>query len=372
MAYGTNDMGAPPTDPLWPNRRTENGHLRIHMVHRWTNREGRMEKWDDYRLLLALDRAGSVRKAADALGVGHATVSRRLGALQDALGLRLLARQGRKLCVHRGRARGDRGRSADGAAGVGGRAASGSGKGRRRRRREDHLAGWPGRCARELALRTHGSATPNLCVALRTGWSFESLLRREADVAIRAAAEPDDALVGRRLGALEVAAFAHRDLRGQAVPWVGWEGRPTADMQRWMRTAVPGARIVALADNETTAAALVRQRVGAAYLPAPLGDADPALARVDAPTLEAPLWLLVHPDLRRSPRIRAVLDWLTQALYPPLHRPEALARIPHQTTPQSMIPVSGPGIPLPGAGMGIESFGALRGGRGRPMFAGSA
>ncbi|MEP5486198.1 MAG: LysR family transcriptional regulator, partial [Parasphingorhabdus sp.] len=40
-----------------------------------------MDNWDDYRFILALDRAGTVRGAALQLGVTHSTVSRRLAVI---------------------------------------------------------------------------------------------------------------------------------------------------------------------------------------------------------------------------------------------------------------------------------------------------
>lgn len=43
-----------------------------------------MDNWDDYRLILELDRCGTLRGAAEKLGITHSTVSRRLVALQDA------------------------------------------------------------------------------------------------------------------------------------------------------------------------------------------------------------------------------------------------------------------------------------------------
>ena len=50
-----------------------------------------------------------------------------------------------------------------------------------------------------------------------------------------------------------------------------------------------------------------------ALLPCYIGDADPALRRLDGPA-PAPqeIWLLVHGDLRRAPRVRAVIDWLDE------------------------------------------------------------
>lgn len=51
-----------------------------------------LEAWDDIRFFVALIRYGSVRSAASALKVNHTTVSRRLRALEQRLGSRLVQR----------------------------------------------------------------------------------------------------------------------------------------------------------------------------------------------------------------------------------------------------------------------------------------
>src|SRR5689334_8785319 len=48
--------------------------------------------WNDLRYLLAVHRGGSLAGAAKALGVTKATASRRLAALEEALGTELVAR----------------------------------------------------------------------------------------------------------------------------------------------------------------------------------------------------------------------------------------------------------------------------------------
>jgi len=56
--------------------------------------------------------------------------------------------------------------------------------------------------------------------------------------------------------------------------------------------------------------------VGAVVLPTTVGDNDPALQRLsvdsEAPTRD--LWLTVYPDLRRSPSIKAVMDFLVECV----------------------------------------------------------
>ncbi|MFB2549455.1 LysR family transcriptional regulator [Ensifer soli] len=49
--------------------------------------------WDDLRLFLAVARSGQILGASRALGLNHATLSRRVSALEEALGTRLLVRR---------------------------------------------------------------------------------------------------------------------------------------------------------------------------------------------------------------------------------------------------------------------------------------
>lgn len=49
--------------------------------------------WDDVRIFLAVARAGQILQAARRLGVNHATVARRMSALEDALKAKLLDRR---------------------------------------------------------------------------------------------------------------------------------------------------------------------------------------------------------------------------------------------------------------------------------------
>ena len=51
-----------------------------------------MEDWNDLRLVLAVARTGSLKGAAQAMRVNHSTAFRRLGALEEALGVRLFER----------------------------------------------------------------------------------------------------------------------------------------------------------------------------------------------------------------------------------------------------------------------------------------
>jgi molybdate transport repressor ModE-like protein len=51
-----------------------------------------MDDWNELRLVLAVQRAGSLTAAAVALGIDHSTAFRRLKALEERLGVRLFER----------------------------------------------------------------------------------------------------------------------------------------------------------------------------------------------------------------------------------------------------------------------------------------
>jgi len=58
------------------------------------------------------------------------------------------------------------------------------------------------------------------------------------------------------------------------------------------------------------------QHFGVVSLPCFLADPDPRLERIMQPPdeLSAELWLLTHPVLRRTARVRALMDFLAEAL----------------------------------------------------------
>jgi DNA-binding transcriptional LysR family regulator len=83
-----------------------------------------------------------------------------------------------------------------------------------------------------------------------------------------------------------------------------------------MRRNAPEARIAARVDSVVTLLAFVKSGIGIAFLPCLDGDAEPDLV----PLLDADedfgiqLWLLTHPDLRQTARVRAFMDHMGAAL----------------------------------------------------------
>lgn len=88
----------------------------------------------------------------------------------------------------------------------------------------------------------------------------------------------------------------------------------------WLLEALPGARIAARSNSRDMQAQLCALGAGVAVLPRPLGQATPGIEEVDlgASPPSRDTWLGYHRDMKRQPRLRAMLDLVIERLSPPL------------------------------------------------------
>ncbi|RED54383.1 LysR family transcriptional regulator [Aestuariispira insulae] len=150
------------------------------------------------------------------------------------------------------------------------------------------------------------------------------LNRREADIALRPTNSPPETLVGRRLGLIQTAIYAAEQrlkrndwINLEDLPWIGFEDSlGHLRSARWLSQTCPNIEPVIRVNSLHAAFHLARSGLGLALLPTFLGDPCKELARLEKPNADwnTDLWLLTHPDLRHSPRIRAVLDFLADHL----------------------------------------------------------
>lgn len=284
--------------------------------------------WDELRSFLAVARHGSLGGAARALGVNHSTMFRRLNALEGRLGVRLFDRSARGYAL----------------------TSAGEHMLASAERVEDEivalerrLLGGDVRLAGTLRVTTtdtlmHGllgphlrafqAAYPAIELELITGNAFFDLSKREADVALRPSRHPGDAMVGRRLAGIAVALYGGRDYlaeRGRPASAAELAGHAliTGDgslahlpATRWLARHVSGAASVLRCNSWLSQLAAARAGLGLAALPCFLGDPAPELVRVlpPQPTLAGELWLLTHPDLRRTARVRAFIETIARGL----------------------------------------------------------
>jgi len=284
--------------------------------------------WDDLRTILAIARAGSLSGAARELKVSHATVFRRLGHIEERLGVKLFER-GRG-----GYAPSPAGEEiADAATRI---EAEVIGVERRVIGRDLRPAGTVRVATTDTLLigllspvfAAFREAYPDIALEVSVSNAVVNLSRREADVAIRPTTAPPEHLIGRRLVTIEQAVYGRAgDFReGDPVPaadataWVGPdEGMVYRQLDAWMAAHGADAYCRYRADTLFGMYAAVREGVGAAVMPRYLCDADPRLVRLGPaiPEMASELWLLSHPDLRGVGRIRALTGFVAEALGTP-------------------------------------------------------
>jgi hypothetical protein len=130
-------------------------------------------------------------------------------------------------------------------------------------------------------------------------------------------------MVGRRVAVLRYAIYMPRALARRAesdlgtLPWVGFDDRIAyTEVAQWFRAAFPGVTPRLRADSLPAMLHAAAAGVGAVVLPMFAAAGEPRLVRVTPPIAgpEMGLWLLHHPDVRGNARVRALTQWLADAV----------------------------------------------------------
>ena len=278
--------------------------------------------WGHLRFFLELVRTGSHARAAERLAVDRNTVARRVAALERALGVALFERgpqgwcctaAGQELASLAIRVEDDvlaLARHAD----AQDQAASGA----VRLTTTVHLATWLLAPALPRLRERH----PGVVLEVSADQRMFDLTRREADLALRMGRPRDAGLVTRKLADVAYRLYAGRGtaaaLRGAADPasdpFVGYEDSLAGTPQeRWLARFAPGRRTVFRCNTTASLLAAARAGVGVALLPCFVADREDDLVPLaGAEPMFHELWLLVHGDLRRTPRVSAVIEWVDE------------------------------------------------------------
>src|SRR5262249_10419017 len=157
---------------------------------------------------------------------------------------------------------------------------------------------------------------------------FLDIAKGEADVAIRAGVPNEETLVGRKIADVPWALYGSRkyidragrieraeDLDNHAIIEFDGDIRDH-HAARWMRSVAPNAKVAARSNTVPGLVMTVRPGAGLAPLPMPLAGRDPDLicALGPVPGLYSPIYLLTHPDLRRTPRVDAFFEFVIDEL----------------------------------------------------------
>jgi DNA-binding transcriptional LysR family regulator len=271
--------------------------------------------WDDFRFFAELVRQGNLSATARRLRTDHSTVARRSDRLERAHKKKLVERlpRGYVLTVEGERVAERMGALEDAVFSIqrleGGEAAI---EGQVRISAPPAFASlW---LVPRLAALTRNH--PGLVLDVIGATAAASLVRREADIALRLSRPDDGPLKTRNLGRLRYGIYGSRAYLDEVAEedrvFLAYDEELDATpQQRWLRKFADGRPFMMLANDLVSLISATRAGMGLAALPHLLvEDEKDLLCVAESEEATRELRLVYHPDIGRSARIRVVIDHL--------------------------------------------------------------
>lgn len=279
--------------------------------------------WSDMPFVLSVCEAGSLSGAARMMDVNHSTVYRRVEAVEERLGVRLFERQSsgyvmtpagelfysRAILLCQGI-----------------------------NQIELELGGKDLRLEGQLTVTTTDSllhrltpvfsefqeAHPDVDLRLLSDARSLDLTRRDADIAIRPTLNPPEHWVGRQISKILCASYVNENY------WQRVKEAPPEDL-RWIMLdddldQSPMSKITMMKKHKDARVTVistvmgvfeaVKSGLGIAVLPSYLAEQSEKIMRLDDPERSVvwDLWLLAHPDVRRSARVHAFFEFAAKSI----------------------------------------------------------
>lgn len=286
-----------------------------------------MFDWNDIRIFLAVAGEGSTLGASKKLGMNQTTVSRRMQALETAIGLTLFERdtRGYSLTPH--------GSALIDVAGQMGASA------KNLRLRAEHLMrATDGKIRLTAAhsvmnhwvlplISSFRKENPDIYFETNADESYVSLENGEADLAIRAADQVvGDTLIVKRIHTVQWGVYCSKDyLAAHGMP------RDVDDLKnhpvlsypkpmiekvallRWLDPYIDPDKIVSMVDSIVTMSGSLRTEDAVGVLPSVEGDAIPNLVRCFThEKIQSPIWVVASKESYQEPRIRKFMKYTSE------------------------------------------------------------
>lgn len=284
-----------------------------------------MEDLNDLRLVALIAQTGSLSGAAKRLGVNHATVFRRIAQLEGRLAVRLFERaSGRYHATPAGDELARAGALMDDTATqallrVAGQDLRPSGA--VRISTTDSL----GLTLLYPILAQCRAQYPLITLTVSVDNHAANLSRRDADIAVRPTNHPPEHLIGKRVAPLHFRVYGAKHYLKctrklaplSAHEWIALDDSQSGHRTlRWLESFKPLAEVGLRASSFGGIRQACVDGLGLAVLPSFMGDTTPALQAIGEPVPECAtdLWLLTHPDLRNTTRVKVVYHLLQAEL----------------------------------------------------------
>ena len=284
--------------------------------------------WSLVRSFLAVLEHGSLLAAARQLQSSQPTIGRHIAELESQLRITLFGRTGRGLVPTEAALRlADAARTMQSGADQLARVVEGAGRSISGTVRI--TASQPVSCyVLPPLLAQMRRSLPDVQVELVASNAVSNLLRREADIAVRMVQPEQATVIARRVGKVALRACAHQDyLRRRGVPrqpadllihdLIGGD-RNDETLKGFAAGGISATRehFAFRTDDLIVVWEAVRAGLGIGFVSEHQIRTDPAVIPL-LPKLKIqplPVWLVVHKEIRTSKRIRAVYDFLANAL----------------------------------------------------------
>jgi len=284
------------------------------------------KNWGDFSFMVELARAGSLALAARRLKVDATTLSRRITALENELGVRLFHRERGSFSLTAA------GQAAIGRAEriefeineikreVGGADAKAAGLVR--------ISAPPWMVSHVLLPALHPLSAEHSAITLELIAEPQNVdvANRDSDMSIRMGRPVRELrAVAHRLTELDFGVYGPKGADARRLRWINFETN-MADLPqcRWIGDAMKrdGCDQAAVLVNDSAIALhAVAAGHGKTVLPCILGDSASGVRRLSrGPVLNREVWLMTHPELRNRSRIRVVRSWLESLLTSPTKR----------------------------------------------------
>lgn len=273
-----------------------------------------LETWDDFRLALAIRKAGTLSGAARLLRVNQSTVSRALQRLEQRWGRPLFLNLAGEY-----------------------RPTPGAEPMLEIAKQMDQLVEglrWPaegagisetvrmtsveavvvGYLAPKLA--EFRSRYPSIQLELNGSNETFNLLRRNFDVALRLERERKQGnLVQKKLAEFGIGVYGHA--ASPMGAWIGYEASLAGiPEEKWLRKELKGETPRLRVGSYLSMERAIQEGLGIGLLPFFMGDKNPQLVRQSGtkPVVTRALWFIAHPEARRRPGVARFREWLVGEL----------------------------------------------------------
>ncbi|NWD78599.1 LysR family transcriptional regulator [Pseudomonas gingeri] len=284
--------------------------------------------WELYRSFLQVLREGSLSGAARVLGMTQPTVGRHIERIEESIGATLFIRTQQGLSpTHMALALQPYAEAMEATSAALLRVASSEGeevRGSVRITASDIIAV---EVLPPILAQLH-AAHPGLVIELVPSNRMQDLLLREADIAVRMLPPSQDVLVARRIGSIELGLFGHRSYVDRRPPitrvealkdhaLIGYD-KETLSLRALLAQApwLSEVNLALRSDSDLALLGALRAGFGLSLCQVPLAQRDANLIRLlpEKISLWLDTWLVMHEDLRDSPRYRVTFAALVEGL----------------------------------------------------------